>query len=414
MKRRTLLAAALATPSVVHAQAAWPNKTVRFICPFAPGGGTDTVSRLMCDQLSKILGQTFVVENKGGAGGNIGTVEMARAAPDGYTIGLISVASHTLNPMLYSKLPYDADKDIVGVSRVAILANLLGVTASLPANNVAELIALCKKEPGKYSFASSGPGTSLHLSGELFKSMAGVDILHIPYKGAGPAYNDVISGTVTMMFANMPSMLPQVKGGKLKGLGVTSAERSKAAPEIPAIAETVPGYVATSWYGIGAPAGTPEPILAKLEAAIAEALKSPEVQKRWADDLGLDMPPPGPLLPNGAPPNHRKEAARAEIVLDGQVFATDILFAGDHVVLADARRQQAPILSDRLVDAMEAGRTMLLRFDLLRERPGAPEAFDGEAEIDLRAGLGGKAVAAVRRCAGPARDRVASASVASR
>ena len=294
--RRALLAAAggsVLAPAIVRAQAAWPNKTVKFICPFAPGGGTDTVSRLMADQLSRILGQTFVVENKGGAGGNIGTVEMARAAPDGYTIGLISVASHTLNPMLYSKLPYDADKDIVGVSRVAILANLLGVTASLPANNVAELIALCKKEPGKYSFASSGPGTSLHLSGELFKTMAGVDILHIPYKGAGPAYNDVISGTVTMMFANMPSMLPQVKGGKLKGLGVTSAERSKAAPEIPAIAETVPGYVATSWYGIGAPAGTPEPILAKLEAAITEALKTPDIQKRWADDLGLDLPPPG-------------------------------------------------------------------------------------------------------------------------
>ena len=294
--RRALLAAAggsVLAPAIVRAQAAWPNKTVKFICPFAPGGGTDTVSRLMADQLSRILGQTFVVENKGGAGGNIGTVEMARAAPDGYTIGLISVASHTLNPMLYSKLPYDADKDIVGVSRVAILANLLGVTASLPANNVAELIALCKKEPGKYSFASSGPGTSLHLSGELFKSMAGVDILHIPYKGAGPAYNDVISGTVTMMFANMPSMLPQVKGGKLKGLGVTSAERFRGAPDIPAIAETVPGYVATSWYGIGAPAGTPEPILAKLEAAITEALKTPDIQKRWADDLGLDLPPPG-------------------------------------------------------------------------------------------------------------------------
>ena len=298
MKRRTLLAAALAAPSlaapsIVRAQASWPAKPVRFICPFAPGGGTDTVSRLMSDQLSKILGQTFVVENKGGAGGNIGTVELARATPDGYTVGLISVASHTLNPMLYSKLPYDADKDIVGISRVAILANLLGVTPSLPANTVAELIALCKAAPGKYSFASSGPGTSLHLSGELFKTMAGVDILHIPYKGAGPAYNDVMAGTVTMMFANMPSMLPQVKSGKLKGLGVTSAERSKAAPEIPAIGETVPGYVATSWYGIGAPAGTPEPILAKLEAAIAEALKAPEIQKRWADDLGLDLPPPG-------------------------------------------------------------------------------------------------------------------------
>jgi tripartite-type tricarboxylate transporter receptor subunit TctC len=173
------------------------------------------------------------------------------------------------------------------------LSNLLGVTPSLPANSVAELIALCRNEPGKYAFASSGPGTSLHLSGELFKAMAGVDIIHVPYKGAGPAYTDLMSGTVQMMFANMPSMLPQVRGGKIKGLGVTSAGRSKVAPDIPAIVETIPGYVATSWYGVGAPAGTPEPVLARLEAAITEALKQPEIQRRWADDLGLDMPPPG-------------------------------------------------------------------------------------------------------------------------
>lgn len=298
MLRRVLLASSLAAPMIgrslsAGAQAAWPSKTVRFIVPFAAGGGTDTVSRLICDQLARALGQQFVVDNKGGAGGNIGTAELARAAPDGYTIGLITVASHTLNPMLYSKLPYDPDREIVGISRVAILANLLGVPQSLPANNVAELVALCKKEPGKYSFASSGPGTSLHLSGELFKTMAGVDIIHVPYKGAGPAYNDLVAGTVQMMFANMPSMLPQVRGGKLKGLGVTSAQRSRAAPDIPTIAETLPGYVATSWYGVGAPAGTPEPILAKLEAALVEALKQPEIQKRWADDLGLDLPPAG-------------------------------------------------------------------------------------------------------------------------
>lgn len=293
MKRRSLLAAVLAAPAVVHAQSQWPTKTVRFIVPFAPGGGTDTVSRLICDQLSRHFGQQFVVDNKGGAGGNIGTLELARAAPDGYTLGSISVASHTINPMLYSKLPYDPDKDIVGISRLATFSNLLGVTLSLPATSVAELIALCKKEPGKYSFASSGPGTSLHLSGELFKTMAGVDIIHVPYKGAGPAYTDLVAGTVQMMFANIPSMLPQVRSGKLRGLGVTSAERFKAAPDIPAIAETVPGYVATSWYGAGAPAGTPEPILARLETAIAEALATPEIRKRWVDDLGLDVPPPG-------------------------------------------------------------------------------------------------------------------------
>jgi tripartite-type tricarboxylate transporter receptor subunit TctC len=277
----------------VRAQAAWPTKPVRFIVPFAPGGGTDGVSRLICDHLGKTFGQSFVVDNKGGAGGNIGTVEIARAAPDGYTLGLISVASHTINPRLYNRLPYDPDKDIVAVSLLATLVNLLGVTKSLPVDNVAELIALCKKDPGKYSFASSGPGSSLHLSGELFKVMAGVDIIHVPYKGAGAAYGDVIAGTVHMMFANMPSMLPQVRGGKLKGLGVTSAERSRAAPEIPAIAETLPGYVATSWYGLGAPAGTPEPILARLEAAVAAALADAEIQRRWKDDLGLDVPPAG-------------------------------------------------------------------------------------------------------------------------
>jgi tripartite-type tricarboxylate transporter receptor subunit TctC len=319
MKRRHLLLGSLAAGAPLaapRAQTTWPNKTVRFIVPFAPGGGTDTVSRLICDQLARSLGQTFVVENKGGAGGNIGTAELARAAPDGYTLGLVSVSSHTLNPMLYSKLPYDPDKDIIGVSLLATLANLLGVTPSLPVNNVAELIALCKKEPGKYAFASSGPGTSLHLSGELFKTMAGVDILHVPYKGAGAAYGDLISGVVQMMFANMSSMLAQVRGGKVKGLGVTSAERSKVAPDIPAIAETVPGYVATSWYGLGAPAGTPEPILAKLEVAVAEALKQPEIQKRWADDLGLDMPTPG------------RKAFDAFVIADRKVWGPPVKASG--------------------------------------------------------------------------------------
>jgi tripartite-type tricarboxylate transporter receptor subunit TctC len=296
MKRRHLMLGTLASmspPGVARAQAQWPVKPVRFIVPFAPGGGTDSVSRLICDQLSRTFNQSFVIDNKGGAGGNIGTVELARSAPDGYTLGLISVASHTLNPGLYTRLPYDPDKDLIAISRIALLANLLGVTRSLPANSVAELIALCKKEPGKYSYASSGPGTSLHLSGELFKSLAGVDIIHVPYKGAGAVYSDLISGTVHMMFANMPSMLGQVRGGKVKGLGVTSAERSRAAPEIPAIAETVPGYVATSWYGVAAPAGTPEPIVARIEAAIGKALANPEIQKRWVEDLGLDVPPAG-------------------------------------------------------------------------------------------------------------------------
>lgn len=294
IQRRALLVAALAAPAIARADvSSWPAKTVRFICPFAPGGGTDTVSRLICDQLSRRFGQQFVVDNKSGAGGNIGTVELARAAPDGYTLGLISVASHTLNPMLYARLPYDPDKEIVSISRLAVLPNLLGVTPSLPVSSVAELIEVCKANPGKCSFASSGPGSSLHLSGELFKAMAAVDIIHVPYKGAGPAYNDLVSGTITMMFANMPSMLPQVRRGRIRGLGVTSRERSWAAPDLPTIGETLPGYAATSWYGAGAPTGTPEPILARLETAIAEALAEPDIRKRWETDLGMDMPPPG-------------------------------------------------------------------------------------------------------------------------
>ena len=295
LQRRSLLVAlpALAAPAIGRAQAPWPTKTIRFIVPFAPGGGTDTSSRLIADQLGRALGQTVVVDNKSGAGGNIGTTDLARAAPDGYTLGLISVASHTLNPMLYSKMPYDADKDIVPISLIALLSNLLGVTPGLPVASVAELIALIKREPGKYAFASSGPGSSLHLSGELFKAMAGVDIVHVPYKGAGPAYPDLMSGTVHMMFANISSMLGQVRSGKIKGLAVTSAQRSKAAPELPTIAETLPGYVATSWYGVGAPAGTPEPILVRIESVLAEALQKPEIVGRFTGDLGMDMPPPG-------------------------------------------------------------------------------------------------------------------------
>lgn len=295
MKRRSLMlgsVAALAPLASGRADAPWPAKTIRYISPFSPGGGTDTVSRLLCDQLSRILGQQIIVDNKAGAGGNIGTAEMAHAAPDGYTIGLISVASHAINPVFYARMPYDPDRDIVAISLIASLPNLLGVSKSLPAANVPELIALCRKDPGKYSYASSGPGSSLHLCGELFKMRAGVDIVHVPYKGAGAAYQDLISGQVQVMFGNMPGMLTQVRGNNLRGLAVTSLERSRMAPELPAIAETLPGYQGTSWYGVGAPAATPEPIVARLEAAIGEALAQPGMQARFFE-LGLDIPPLG-------------------------------------------------------------------------------------------------------------------------
>lgn len=286
MLRRSLLASSLAAPLVMRglaaeAQAQWPAKTVRFIVPFAPGGGTDTVSRLICDQLGRSFGQQFVVDNKAGAGGNIGTTELARATPDGYTLGLITVASHTLNPMLYSKLPYDADKDIVGISRVAVLSNLLGVPQSLPASSVAELIALCKKEPGKYSFASSGPGTSLHLSGELFKTMAGVDILHVPFKGAAPAMIDVMGGRTHMVAASIPSTITHLRSGKLRALGVGATQRSSLLPDVPTVSESgLPGYTAANWIGIVAPAGTPAAIVEKLHKEISAMQDMPEVQKQ--------------------------------------------------------------------------------------------------------------------------------------
>jgi tripartite-type tricarboxylate transporter receptor subunit TctC len=293
MKRRRLLLGSLAAAapfSPARAQAAWPGKPVRFVVPFAPGGGTDTVSRLICDHLGKTFGQSFVVDNKGGAGGNIGTVEIAKGAPDGYTIGLISVASHTLNPMLYSRLPYDPDKDILAIARVALLANLLGVTKSLPVNNVAELVALCKKEPGKYSFASSGPGTSLHLSGELFKAMAGVDIVHIPYKGSSQARTDTLGGQVDMMFDAVPTMSEFARAGKVRALATSGKVRSSVLPEVPTLAEAgVPGYEAVLWLGIIAPKGTPPEVVRRLNTEITKITTNPGVRDEWARQGAVAM-----------------------------------------------------------------------------------------------------------------------------
>ena len=301
MKRRqfamsvaTLPLAGGAFASAARAQGDdWPVRSVRVVCPFTPGGSQDNIARRLSSRLSEYLGQSFMVENRTGAGGSIAADNVAKSPPDGYSILLGNIGSHALVPHLYARPSYNAFTDLETVVWIGTQPNLLCCKPGFPYDTIPKLIEIGRKEPGKYSFASSGPGTSLHLSGELFKTMANVDIVHVPYKGAGPAYNDLIAGTVQMMFANMPSMLPQVRGGKIKGLGVTSAKRFAGAPDIPAIGETLPGYVATSWYGVGAPAATPEPILARLEAAIVEALKQPDLQKRWADDLGLELPPSG-------------------------------------------------------------------------------------------------------------------------
>ena len=260
----------------------WPTKTVRLIIPFSPGGSTDFQGRILCDWLSRHFGQQFVIDHKPGAGSNIGVAEVARSAPDGYTLGWITVASHAINPTLYKTLPFDHIKDFAPVSMTGTFPNLLVVNPGFPVKTVPELIAILKANPGKFSFASSGRGTSLHLSGEMFKVMTGTDMLHIPYKGGGPAVSDVIGGVVQMTFGNMPTVLPHARAGRVRAIAVTSAERWFTAPDIPAIAETVPGFEAMSWHGLAFPAGTPPAIVEKLSAAVQQAMATDEMKQKYA------------------------------------------------------------------------------------------------------------------------------------
>jgi tripartite-type tricarboxylate transporter receptor subunit TctC len=241
------------------------------------------VARLIGSAMTKHLGQQIVIENRGGAGGNIGSAAVARAEPDGYTILMATVATHALNPALYKKMPFDPVEDFAPVSLLALIPNVLVVNNDFPAKSVQELIDLLKADPGKYSYASSGNGTPLHLSGELFKSMAGVDMVHVPYKGAGPALVDVMGGHVPIMFDNLPPSLEHIRAGSLRGLGVTTKERAPSIPELPAIAETLPGYETYSWNAFFAPADTPEPIIRKLNEAALAAVKDPEVTAKLKD-----------------------------------------------------------------------------------------------------------------------------------
>jgi tripartite-type tricarboxylate transporter receptor subunit TctC len=285
MKRRTLLIAGAGLAFGARAQdpaANWPAKNVRLIIPFTPGGSTDFQGRILCEWLGRHFGQQFVIDHKPGAGSNIGVAELARSAPDGYTLGWITVASHAINPTLYAKMPFDHIKDFAPVSMTGTFPNLLVVNNNLPVKNVPELIALAKKEPGKLAFASSGQGTSLHLSGEMFKVMAGVDMLHVPYKGGGPALADVMGGVVQMTFGNMPTVIAQARGGKVRPIAVTSPERWFTAPDIPAIAETLPGFQAMSWHGVAFPAGTHPAIVNKLSDAIQKAMASSEMKDKYA------------------------------------------------------------------------------------------------------------------------------------
>ena len=284
--RLTAVLAGVGLAGALRAQttqaAAWPGKPVRLILPFTPGGSTDFQARILCDALTRHFGQQFFIDYRPGAGSNIGVAEVARSAPDGYTLGWITVASHAINPTLYAKLPFDHIRDFAPVSMIGMFPNLLVVNNGFPVHSVPELITVLKKEPGKYAFASSGQGTSLHLCGEMFKMMTGTDMIHVPYKGGGPAITDVMAGVVQMTFGNMPTVLPQAKAGRVRPIAVTSSERWFTAPEIPTIAETVPGFLAMSWHAVAFPAATPGAIVDKLAAAIHLALVTAEMQERLA------------------------------------------------------------------------------------------------------------------------------------
>ncbi len=289
--RRTVVggiaAATLAAPAIVKAQGVYPNKPIRYINPFPAGGGTDTLSRIFCAKMSEITGQQWIVENKGGSGGNVGMDTLAQSSPDGYTLGLGGIASHAISPTLYAKLPFNARTDFTFVSTIWELPNLLVVNLDLPAKSVPELIELLRKNPGKYSYGSAGSGTTLHLSGELFKIMAKVDMVHVPYRGGAPAMQDLLAGQINMMFDNIPSALGQARAGKVRALAVTSAKRSPVLPDVPTIAETLPGFDITSWTTLTGPAKLPPEIITRLSELSKKALESEDLKAKFLEHASV-------------------------------------------------------------------------------------------------------------------------------
>lgn len=273
-----------ATPTL--AQSGWPNKPVRIVVPFAPGGTTDILARAVAPELSKAFGQQFVVDNRAGAGGNVGADLVAKSPADGYTILMGTVGTHGINKSLYAKMPFDPQKDFAPITLVAGVPNVMVMNtekaAKLGINSVADFVKYAKANPGKLSMASSGNGTSIHLAGELFKSKNGIFMTHIPYRGSGPALLDLIGGNVDVMFDNLPSAMPQIKGGKLKAFAVTSAERSGAMPELPTVEEAgkLKGFEASSWFGLLAPAGTPPDIVSRIQQEVAKALATPAIKEK--------------------------------------------------------------------------------------------------------------------------------------
>jgi tripartite-type tricarboxylate transporter receptor subunit TctC len=277
-----LFAFLLALPVAAAAQT-FPFKPIRLICPFPPAGAVDISSRAIAYELTRIMGQPVTVENKPGAGGNLGGLEVARSTPDGYTLFMTTSGIQAINPALYAKMPFDPNKELAPVTVLVALNNVLVVNPSVPAHSVQDIIALAKKDPGKWIYASSGNGTSIHMSGAMFTHLTGTDIVHVPYKGSAFAITDLISGQVNMMFDNIPSAMPHIKSGKLRAIATTGAKRDPAFPDLPTIGESVPGYASNVWFGLMVPAGTPKEIVAQLNAAAVQGAKTPEFVKRMTD-----------------------------------------------------------------------------------------------------------------------------------
>jgi tripartite-type tricarboxylate transporter receptor subunit TctC len=287
-RRSLLLGAAIAAllPTASLAQAGWPTKPVRIVVPFAPGGTTDILARAIAPELSKAFGQQFVVENRAGAGGNVGADAVAKSPADGYTLLMGTVGTHGINRALYDKLPFDPIKDFAPVTLVAGVPNVMVMNAekarTMNIHTVRDFIRHAKANPGRLNMASSGNGTSIHLAGELFKSMAGIYMVHFPYRGSGPALLDMVAGNMDVMFDNLPSSMPQIKSGRLKAFAVTSAQRSVALPDVPTIEEAagLKGFDATSWFGLLAPAGTPTEIVNRIQQEVAKALQVPGIKEK--------------------------------------------------------------------------------------------------------------------------------------
>ena len=298
LNRRHILLATAALPMVARAQGAWPTKAVRIVVPFAAGGTTDILARAIAPELQKAFNQSFVVDNKPGAGGNNGSAEVAKSPNDGYTLLMGTVGTHAINPSLYPKMPYDHVKDFVPVTLVAGVPNVVVINPASAQkyniNTIADLARAARANPGKLNVASSGNGTSIHLSAELFKSMTGTFMLHLPYRGSGPALVDLLAGNVDLMFDNLPSALPHIKSGRLKALAVTSGQRSGALPEVPTVAEAggllLKNFEASSWFGLLAPAGTPADIVNRIQQETAKSLATPAIKERM---LGQGAIPSG-------------------------------------------------------------------------------------------------------------------------